>query len=307
MSDSRVAVLIPCLNEQETVADVVVGFRQMLPEAMVYVFDNASTDQTGRRAAEAGGAVIYSALPGKGAVIRHMFEVVEADQYLMADGDGTYPPEFASALLAPIAEGRADMVVGTRAASAKDAFRPMHVLGNGLVCWLVNRSFGSSLTDVLSGYRAFSRRFVKSLPLLATGFDIELEMTLQAIVLDFSIKEVTTPYKTRPSGSSSKLRTYKDGFLVLRTFAWIYKDYLPGRFFGLASVVFAIASLACGFLPVLDYIRYKYVFHVPLSILATGLMVLSVLSLGIALILSAQLRYQRELLSVYRRNLTRVL
>jgi glycosyltransferase involved in cell wall biosynthesis len=310
MSDPHplTAVLLPCFNEETTVCQVVSDFQRVLPYARIYVFDNASTDQTAQKAREAGAVVIFSKNPGKGNVVRHMFADIDADYYIMADGDSTYPAEYAVALLDALIGRSADMVVGRRIAPPEfraTAYRPMHVLGNKIVCWLIALSFGAGITDVFSGYRVFTKRFVKTIPLHSHGFEIELEMTLQALSLGSAVVEVDVPYGARPLGSKSKLNTYRDGFLVLQAFLEICRNYKPGAFFGVIALVLLFLSLAAGAKPILDYLDYRYVFHVPLAILATGLAILSTLSFCIGLILTTQHRYHRELIEIYKKNFTR--
>ncbi|TSA31791.1 MAG: glycosyltransferase [Verrucomicrobiaceae bacterium] len=304
----RIAVLVPCYNEAPTIAGVVAEFRKALPGAEIHVFDNASTDGTGEMAHKAGAAVTNSPLPGKGNVVRHMFDVVEADWYIMVDGDSTYPPEAAGALLAAAEEMRLGMMVGRRVTPAvelRDAYRPLHQFGNRLICALIRKAFGCPIHDVFSGFRVFSREFVKTIPLRSTGFQIEVEMTLQAISKVFPVGEMDVSYKARPKGSVSKLNTYRDGMLVLAAFAAICKDYRPALFFGSLAGVFGVLSLAAGSAPLLDYMRYQWVYHVPLAILATGLALLSALSLCIGVILETQLRYHNEMHRLVRQGLFR--
>lgn len=305
ISQPSIAVLLPCFNEETTVRQVVSDFKVSLPDASVYVFDNASTDRTAQMAREAGATVIFSKTPGKGNVIRHMFADIDADYYIMADGDSTYPAEYAVALLDALIGKSADMVVGRRTTPPElhpAAYRPMHILGNKIVCWLIARTFGRGITDVFSGYRGFTKRFVKTVPLHSRGFEIELEMTLQALSLGYDIAEIDVPYGVRPSGSTSKLDTYRDGLLVLRAFLEICRDYKPGAFFSFIAAVFSLLSLGAGINPIIDYINYRYVYHVPLAILATGLAILSILNLAIGIILTTQHRYHREILGIFIRN-----
>ncbi len=304
----RVAVLVPCYNEASTIAGVVDGFRKALPEAAIHVFDNASTDGTADVARRAGAMVTHSPLPGKGNVVRHMFEVVEADWYVMVDGDSTYPPEAAPSLLAGAEAMRFGMMVGCRVTPPRElsaAYRPLHQFGNRLICALIRKAFGCPIHDVFSGFRVFSREFVKTIPLRATGFQIEVEMTLQAISKVFPVGEMEVPYKARPKGSVSKLNTYRDGMLVLAAFVAICKDYRPALFFGSLAGMFGILALAAGSAPIFDYMRFQWVYHVPLAILATGLALLSALSLCIGVILETQLRYHNEMHRLVRQGLFR--
>ena len=297
-------MLVPCHNEEATVASVVHDFRQALPGAEIYVFDNASTDRTAERAREAGATVVESAVKGKGYVVMHMFREVEADWYVMVDGDSTYTAASAPDLVKTARESEADMLIARRVtpqSELSDAYRPLHQLGNRLVCSLIRATFASSVKDVFSGYRVFNREFVKTVPLAATGFDIEVEMTLQALSKGYRVREMDAPYTSRPAGSFSKLNTFKDGARVLLAFIGILRNYRPLLFFGGLALALALASLIAGIPAVLDYIHYRYVYRVPLALLATGLALLSALSASIGLILQTQLRYHDELFTALRR------
>lgn len=300
----KIAILIPCYNEELTIAQVVNEFRHALPEAEIYVFDNVSTDRTAQVAKESGAIVVNSPHKGKGNAVRHMFETVDADWYIMVDGDATYPPGDVRALLDEAKELRVDMLVGRRCTKESElakAYRPMHQAGNQLICWLVAKTFDTKITDIFSGYRIFSREFVKTVPLHAKGFQIEAEMTLQALSKNYRVDERPVEYLSRPEGSHSKLNTWKDGFLVLTTMALLYRSYRPGLFFSMLALVFLAASLLAGIWPVMDYINTRYVFRVPLAILATGFGILSALSFCVAAILQTQLRYHNELHALLRR------
>jgi glycosyltransferase involved in cell wall biosynthesis len=302
--DLRIAVLIPCYNEELTVAKVVLDFRNHLPSARIIVFDNRSTDATSARALEAGAEVVLSPRKGKGFVVQQMFETIEADWLIMVDGDATYPASHAQMLLSEAISNGIDMMVGRRVTPKEElgkAYRPMHQLGNQMVCALIGSTFGSPIKDVFSGYRVFNRAFAKTVPLRAGGFEIEVEMTLQALSKGFRVEERDIPYGSRPEGSKSKLNTYRDGMIVLWTFASICRSYRPGLFFGLFSLLFAMASFGTGIAPILDYIQFQYVYKVPLAILATGLAMLSALSAAIGLILQSQLRYHNETHKLLRR------
>lgn len=306
--EGRVAVLIPCFNEEQTVAGVVRGFRAVLPAADIYVFDNLSTDSTATVAASAGAIVVPSPKAGKGHVVQHMFEVVEADWYIMVDGDATYPAEAAPRLIVAAQKNRIDMMVGRRVTPVDElraAYRPLHQFGNRMVCGLIRRAFGSPIQDVFSGYRVFSREFVKTIPLHAKGFQIEVEMTLQALSKGYPVEEQDVSYGARPEGSSSKLNTYRDGLLVLAAFVSICKDYRPALFFGSMAALLALCSLGSGLAPVLDYVFHQWVYHVPLAVLATGLAVLAALSLSIGVILQTQLVYHNEMHRLVRRGFHR--
>ncbi|MBG0777484.1 MAG: glycosyltransferase [Desulfovibrionaceae bacterium] len=293
----KIAVLIPCYNEAQTVQTVVRDFRRALPEAEVYVFDNNSTDATAALAAEAGAIVRSEPLQGKGNVVRSMFRDVEADAYVMVDGDATYPAAAVRELLAPVLAGEADMAVGDRLTSqAYDAqnTRPMHGFGNRLVRWLINRLFRADLGDILSGYRAMSRYFVKTMPVMSSGFEIETELTLHALDKRFRIREVPVAYGARPEGSESKLNTVTDGARVLRTIAHVFKNYRPMCFFGWASAACFLLGLAVGAGPVLEYMRYAYVYKVPSAVLAAALEMLAMFLLCSGLILETIVRHFRE-------------
>ena len=272
--------------------------------ANIYVFDNRSTDATSAKAREAGAQVVLSPRKGKGFVVQQMFESIEADWFIMVDGDATYPASHAQMLLSEAIANGVDMMVGKRVTPREElgkAYRPMHQFGNRMVCALIGAAFGSPIQDVFSGYRIFNRSFAKTIPLRAGGFEIEVEMTLQALSKGYKVEERDVPYGSRPEGSKSKLNTYRDGMIVLWTFASICRSYRPGLFFGIFALLFGLASLAAGIAPVLDYINYHYVYKVPLAILATGLAVLSAISAAIALLLHTQLKYHNETHNLLRR------
>ena len=303
-NDPQIAILIPCYNEELTVATVVADFQKHIPRAKIYVFDNRSTDSTSKQAKEAGAEVVLSPRKGKGFVVQQMFESVDADWFIMVDGDATYPASHASMLLSEAITNGADMMVGRRVTPKEElgkAYRPMHQFGNRMVCGLIGTAFGSPIKDVFSGYRVFNRSFAKTVPLRAGGFEIEVEMTLQALSKGYRVEERDVPYGSRPEGSKSKLNTYRDGFIVLWTFASICRSYRPGLFFGLFALFFAIASFATGVGPIIDYLQFHYVYKVPLAILATGLALLSGLSVAIGLILQTQLRYHNETHKILRK------
>ena len=295
-------MIVPCYNEEVTVAKVVGDFNRALPGAQVLVYDNNSTDKTAMVAREAGAAVRHAPRQGKGNVVKQMFDEVEAEIYVMVDGDDTYPASSAADLIAELKKTGADMLVGVRMVSFEEgSFRRFHQLGNRLVARLISRLFSSKVTDVLSGYRAFSRAFVKTVPLMSQGFEIETEMTLQALAKRFVIRELPIAYGRRPAGSHSKLDTYSDGFLVLKSIVMIFKDYKPLLFFSSLSGFLLLLTLAAGLAPILDYVRIRYVVHVPLAILATGTGILSALSLTIGLTLHTISRYHNETFELLRK------
>ncbi|MFD0326563.1 glycosyltransferase [Lysobacter gummosus] len=297
MAVVRSAVLIPCYNEARTVAKVVADFRRALPQADIWVFDNASTDGTAELARQAGARVYRVSAKGKGNVVRAMFREVEADVYLMVDGDDTYPADHAGELLEDIIEGRADMVVGTRLEQHDSAsFRRFHGFGNKLVRWSIGRLFGQPVRDVLSGYRAFSRRFVKSMPVLSRGFEIETEMTVFAMANAFVLSERTVPYGVRPEGSESKLSTFRDGFRVLRTIGFLYKDLRPLLFFGSAALLAGLASLGFGAFVFHEFSLTGEVSHPSTAVLAAALALTAFILLATGLILDTVNRRSNEIL-----------
>jgi glycosyltransferase involved in cell wall biosynthesis len=293
----RIAVLIPCYNEALTVGKVVQDFRAALPEAAIYVFDNASTDGTAALARTAGAQVIAVPVKGKGHVVRSMFRDVDADVLLMVDGDDTYPANCARAVLAPVLSGEADMVVGTRLEAHHDtAFRRFHGFGNKLVRGVISRLFNTSIADVLSGYRAFSTRFVRSMPVLSQGFEIETEMTVFALSQGMQLCEVPVPYGSRPEGSHSKLHTFRDGYRVLRTILFLYKDYRPLQFFGVIALVCFLAGIGFGAVVVREFALTGLVTHPSTAVLAVALVLISLLSLATGLILDTVNRRSQELM-----------
>ncbi len=299
----EVAVLIPCFNEEVTIGKVVTDFRNVLPEAKIYIYDNNSSDNTAKIAREMGAIVISAPRQGKGNVVKQMFDEVDADIYLMVDGDDTYPGASAPALIAEFRKGGADIIVGARVPSGERSFRRFHRFGNRLITGLISRLFSVKVTDVMSGYRVFSKPYVKSIPLRSKGFEIETEMTLQASAKNFVIREIPIQYGERPEGSRSKLNTFSDGFVILKAILMIFKDFKPLIFFTVLGTVLFLITIAAGVLPILDYIRMRYVFHVPLAILATGTGILSLLSFGIGLILDTLSRYHDENFDLLRRLL----
>ena len=251
----KIAVLIPCYNESKTVAKVVKDYKKALPEATIYVYDNNSTDHTDEIARKAGAKVVYEYKQGKGNVIRSMFRDIDAECYIMIDGDDTYPAENAREMCDLILEKKADMVIGDRLSSTyfTENKRPFHNLGNKLVRLLINKLFHNKVKDIMTGYRAFSYDFVKGFPVLSKGFEIETEMTIHAVEKNYHLVEVPVNYKDRPEGSVSKLNTYKDGFKVLKTIATLFKEYRPMAFFGILGTLSLIISLILG-IPVMSNI-----------------------------------------------------
>jgi glycosyltransferase involved in cell wall biosynthesis len=292
-----IAVVIPCYNEERTVGQVVSSFKKALPESEIYVIDNNSTDSTLERAQTAGAKVIRESRQGKGNVVRRIIRCIEADVYVMVDGDLTYPPEFVHALVAPVLNDQADMVVGDRISNSSydsSNTRRFHSFGNALVCVLVNRLFRTNLRDIMSGYRAMSRSFLKCLPVLSEGFEIETAMTLHALDKRFKIIEIPVDYRNRPNGSVSKLNTYADGLLVLKTIASLFKNYKPLQFFSGLSCLAFIAGLGIGIPPILEFLEMHLVYKIPSAILAASLMILSMLFFCCGLMLDTVVRHQRE-------------
>jgi len=284
----KIAVLIPCHNEEATIAKVVDDCRAELPGAVVYVFDNCCTDDTARVAGQHGAVVVTECRKGKGFVVESMLDRIEADYYVMIDGDDTYPADCAGRLLAPVIAGQADMTVGARLADYDDkSFRPLHVAGNNLVRWLVNRIFSADLTDIMSGYRAFNRRVVERIPVVSSGFEVETELTIQMLYYRLKIVEVQVPYRRRPEGSHSKLNTFRDGFRVLwKTFS-LFRAFKPLTFFGGLGLLLVALGVLAGIPPIYGFLAsgYHRVERFPLAILATGLVLLGFSSgcLGILL------------------------
>ncbi len=294
-SQPRIAVLLPCFNEAATIAATVEGFRAALPSAEVYVFDNNSSDRT-REIATAGGAVVRSERQqGKGHVVRRMFADIDADVYVMADGDLTYDPQSAQAMVDLLLAEQLDMVVGTRKHQEKDAYRGGHVLGNKLFTGILAGLFGRSFSDIFSGYRVFSRRFVKSFPVLSSGFEIETEISVHALELRMPVGEVETVYASRPEGSESKLSTYGDGWKILKTIATLYRIERPVLFFGLIGAVLLIAALILSVPLIVTYLDTGLVPRVPTAILITGMAIIAVLCFFAGLILDTVTRGRREM------------
>ena len=291
----KIAVLIPCHNEERAIASVIGNLQDALPGAAIYVYDNASTDRTSTVAAAAGAIVRSEPLKGKGNVVRRMFADVDADIYLLTDGDDTYHAASAPAMIAKLLDENLDMVVGRRnAPAAGDAYRTGHRFGNRLLSGTVGMIFGSRVTDMLSGFRVFSRRFVKSFAALSSGFETETEMTVHALALRLPVAEVDTPYGARPHGSASKLRTVRDGFRILLTIFNLFRNERPLTFFSILAAILAVLALILAVPIVVTYMETGLVPRFPTAILATGIMVLSFLSLVSGFILDAVTAGRRE-------------
>lgn len=289
-----IAVLLPCYNEEAAIAQTVAGFLAALPDATVYVYDNNSSDRTVEVARAAGAIVRSERMQGKGNVVRRMFADIDADIYVMADGDATYDAPSAPALVARMVDEQLDMVVGSRVTQVQEAYRAGHQFGNAVLTGMLTRLFGRSFTDILSGYRVFSRRFVKSFPVLTGGFEIETEISVHALELKMPVAEIATPYFARPEGSTSKLSTYRDGFRILRTIATLYRIERPMLFFGAIGGVLALAALMLSVPLVSTYLETGLVPRLPTAVLVTGLMILAALCGFTGLILDTVVRGRRE-------------
>ncbi len=289
-----IAVLLPCYNEEAAIAQTVAGFRAALPDATIYVYDNNSSDGTVQVARAAGAVVRSERMQGKGNVVRRMFADIDADIYVMADGDATYDAPSAPALVARMVDEQLDMVVGSRVTQAEAAYRAGHQLGNAVLTGMLTQLFGRSFTDILSGYRVFSRRFVKSFPVLTGGFEIETEISVHALELKMPVAEIATPYFARPEGSTSKLSTYRDGFRILRTIVTLYRIERPMLFFGAIGGVLALAAVMLGVPLVATYMQTGLVPRLPTAVLVTGLMILAALCAFTGLILDTVVRGRRE-------------
>jgi glycosyltransferase involved in cell wall biosynthesis len=290
-----VAVLVPCYNEEAAIGTVVRDFRAVLPDATVYVYDNNSRDRTLEVAKAAGAVVRREPLQGKGNVVRRMFADVDADIYVLVDGDDTYHAASAPALIQTLIAEQLDMVNGARVTEIQTAYRPGHRFGNKLLTGLVGHIFGHRIGDMLSGYRVFSRRFVKSFPALSSGFETETELTVHALELRMPVAEVATPYKDRPVGSVSKLSTYRDGFRILLMIGKLVREEHPLQFFGLISALLGLAALALAVPILITYHETGLVPRLPTAVLSTGLMLLASLAMTCGLILDTVTRGRREL------------
>src|SRR6202167_5739773 len=296
MTASRydVAVLVPCYNEGRAIAKVVADFRAALPGATVYVYDNNSKDDTVNVAKGAGAVVRSESHQGKGHVVRRMFNAIEADIYVLVDGDATYDAPSAPAMISMLTDDRLDMVVACRVDRDQGAYRPGHRAGNLMLTGFVAHIFGRAFTDILSGYRAFSRRFVKSFPILSGGFEIETELTVHALELELPVGEIATPYYSRPAGSASKLGTWTDGFRILWTVLKLYRAERPLALFGSLGIALAIMSVGLAIPLVITYVQEGLVPRLPTAVLSTGLMLVAFLSIACGLIFDTVTRGRRE-------------
>lgn len=307
MKNKKIAVLIPCYNEAKTIEKVVKDYKKVLPEADIYVFDNNSTDGTDKIAEKAGAIVKYEYKQGKGNVIRSMFRKIEADCYLMIDGDDTYPSENAKEMCDLILEGKADMVIGDRLSSTyfTENKRLFHNFGNKIVRLLINILFKNKVKDIMTGYRAFSYEFVKSFPVLSKGFEIETEMTIHAVDKNFKLVEVPVTYRDRPEGSVSKLNTYTDGIKVLKTIATLFKEYKPGMFFNIIALMFLILSLILGVPVIIEYFKIGLVPRFPSLIVSSMFLVISILLCITGIILQVIVKKHKQLYELYLNSLWR--
>jgi glycosyltransferase involved in cell wall biosynthesis len=292
--DLRIAILLPCCNEEAAIGQTVAAFRAALPAASVYVYDNNSADRTREAATQAGAIVREERMQGKGHVVRRMFADVEADVYVMADGDATYDAAAAPELVRRLVDERLDMVVGARRSAAGEAYRRGHRLGNRLFTGLLAGLFGRSFTDIFSGYRVFSRRFVKSFPALSRGFETETEISVHALELAMPVAEVATAYGARPEGSVSKLSTWRDGWRIARTILHLFRIERPVLFYGGFALLLAVLALVLAVPLAITYAKTGLVPRFPTAILVTGLMIVAALSFAVGLILDTVVRGRRE-------------
>lgn len=303
----EIAILIPCFNEAKTIEKVIKDYKKVLPEASIYVYDNNSTDGTDEIARNAGAIVRYEYKQGKGNVIRSMFREIEADCYLMIDGDDTYPAEDARKMCDLILSDKADMVIGDRLSSTyfKENKRHFHNFGNRIVRFLINKLFKNDIKDIMTGYRAFSYEFVKGYPVLSKGFEIETEMTIHAVDKNFKLVEIPVMYRDRPNGSVSKLNTYKDGFKVLKTIGTLFKEYRPGLFFGLISLLFITISLILGIPVFIEYFKTGLVPRFP-SLIVSGIsFVIALLMWVCGIILQVIVKKHKQLYELYLNTIKR--
>lgn len=291
----RIAVLVPCYNEEAAVATVVAGFRKALPSAEIYVYDNNSRDRTAAVAREAGAIVRSERRQGKGHVVRRMFADVEADVYVLVDGDATYDAPSAPGMIDRLLDDHLDMVVGLRVDQVQAAYRLGHRTGNRMLTGFLASTFGHAFKDILSGYRVFSRRFVKSFPVLSDGFEIETELAVYALELSLPVAEIETPYHARPEGSFSKLNTWRDGFRILGTMLKLYRSERPLRFFTAIGILLALASIILAIPIVITFIETGLVPRLPTAVLSMGLMIMALLSVSSGLVLDTVTRGRREM------------
>ena len=294
-SSLRIAVLVPCFNEQAAVGRVVADFRKALPSAEIFVYDNNSSDRTAAVARDAGAKVRSERRQGKGHVVRRMFADIDADIYLLVDGDATYDAASAPRMIDRLLSDHLDMVVGLRVDQAEEAYRLGHRTGNRMLTGFLSSVFGQAFTDILSGYRVFSRRFVKSFPVLSDGFEIETKLTVHALELALPVAEIETPYYARPEGSFSKLNTWRDGFRILGTILKLYRSEKPLRFFTAIGIFLMLVSVGLAIPIIVTYLELGLVPRLPTAVLSMGLMILAVLSVSSGLVLDTVTRGRREM------------
>lgn len=305
MKNKKIAILIPCYNEAQTIEKVITDYKKVLPNADIYVYDNNSTDGTDKIAKKAGAIVKYEYKQGKGNVIRSMFREIKADCYLMIDGDDTYPAENAKEMCNLILENKADMVIGDRLSSTyfKENKRPFHNFGNKIVRFLINKLFNNNVKDIMTGYRSFSYEFVKSFPVLSKGFEIETEMTIHAVDKNFKIVEIPVAYRDRPKGSNSKLNTYSDGIKVLKTIATLFEEYKPAFFFNILSIILMVISLFF-IVPVFaEYYQTGLVPKFPTLIVGCFILLVAILLCIAGIILQVIVKKHKQLYELYLNNL----
>jgi glycosyltransferase involved in cell wall biosynthesis len=293
----EIALLIPCYNEELTIAKVINDFRKELPELKIYVYDNNSSDKTYEIAKNAGAIVDKEYRQGKANVVRSMFEKIHADVYVMVDGDDTYPAKHLKELLAPVIIDGYDLVIGDRLTNgtySAENKRSFHEFGNNLVKYLINKLFKANLKDIMSGYRVFSRKFVKNYPVLYSGFELETDMTIFSLHNNFLMKEVAIDFQDRPEGSESKLNTFSDGFKVLLTIFNLFRHYKPLLFFGIASLISLLIAIGFGIPVIREYYLYQYVYKIPSAVLASGLVLVSILTFAVGLILDTIIKIDRK-------------
>lgn len=301
MKKDKIAVIIPCYNEELTIGKVVKDYKKALPDATIYVYDNNSTDKTSEIAKKAGAIVRCEYRQGKGNVIRTMFREINAECYLMIDGDDTYPAENAREMCDLVLSGKADMVIGDRLSSTyfTENKRPFHNVGNKLVRFLINKIFSNNIKDIMTGYRAFSYEFVKGFPVLSKGFEIETEMTIHAVDKNYKLVEIPVNYKDRPDGSVSKLNTYKDGYKVLKTIAILFKEYRPMLFFNMLSILLFIFSLILGVPVLIEYFNTGLVPRFPSLIVSGVFLIIGLLFWITGIILQVIVKKNRQMYELY--------
>lgn len=285
---------IPCYNESITIGKVIGDFRAVFPEARILVIDNASTDNTAEIARRSGAEVVSEPRKGKGYAVQRLFTLTESDYLVMVDGDDTYPAEEALKLIATVEREGGDTVVGRRMSAEAAAFKTAHTWANMALARLIEMIFAAECGDLFSGYRLFTRGFYRNVPMLAKGFEVETELAVQTMDKGFVQRNVDISFRSRPEGSFSKLNTFTDGFRVMKVIVQVVKDFRPLLFFSMIAAVFFVASLVIGAFPVADYVRFRYVYHVPLAILATGMDVLAALAMVCGFVLDTIVRYERE-------------